>query len=885
MFMNNKMANSVRIALAFGAVSTAAFTANSAVAAEEDAVKKVERIEVTGSRIKRTDMETASPVEVISAGDLKDQGRLSVADALRNLTANTFGSLSPASGSGAQSQSSVSLLGAGSERSLVLLDGKRIAGSPSLGGASANLSSIPMAAVERIEVLKDGASAIYGSDAVAGVVNIILKDDFEGVAFDATIGRPSKEGGDTKTMSFAAGTSTDKMKITFVYDHQEQGEIYDRDREYTKAKMEDKNGDGLISLYDETVGISEYGATIVDPVTENLIASPKCNDLTKTVPGFIGVIDQGTAYGEVGKGTVCGFAFANVAANKASTKRDAVMTNIGYQVTDDIELYTRALFSKNESFGRYAPPAAQWIDIPVGNENNAFTVPVLGLFRWTGIGNRDNFIEDFQQDYMVGLKGTAMDSMDWEVYYHRATLDYHNAGRNYLSQGGLAYNLARKIPLDSVQGQKNMALTTYRKNVTQFDHYFAGTTLEFGELPSGAISHYVGAEMFEQVYSSKFDAQSEAGRVGGSAGASAAGDRDVKAVFYEVSAPILDTLTVSAAVRRDDYSDAGANTTPSFKVEFRPIEDLMLRASVSEGFRVASLEDLLGADAFSATRAKDYTSCKKNNVSIAECPSRQFQNQILSNKDLKPETSRYVNAGIVYSGIENVTFKIDFFSLEVDDVIDDITVQDVLSAEYGGVLNTLLTNYPKLKFQRSPSGAVVGDIYTTKANGGTLTRKGFDFELGYNLDLNDLGRLNFKSVTTFLTESGADVYFGGPKQDFIGSDGAPEWRSQFTTSYVLGDLSVSLTTDAIASTYEDSELLDLGGGNLQNKFSNHVGTYAVHNLNVSYDFGSYGLVTVGARNLFDKSVQLDDDGVWIDDPLYLAGHYGREAFAGYSIKF
>jgi iron complex outermembrane receptor protein len=885
MFMNNKMANSVRIALAFGAVSTAAFTANSAVAAEEDAVKKVERIEVTGSRIKRTDMETASPVEVISAGDLKDQGRLSVADALRNLTANTFGSLSPASGSGAQSQSSVSLLGAGSERSLVLLDGKRIAGSPSLGGASANLSSIPMAAVERIEVLKDGASAIYGSDAVAGVVNIILKDDFEGVAFDATVGRPSKEGGDTKTMSFAAGTSTDKMKITFVYDHQEQGEIYDRDRDYTKANMEDKNGDGMISIYDETTGVSYYGATIINPETDNYIASPKCNDLTKTVPGFVGVLDQGSALGVVGEGTVCGYAFANVSANKASTNRDAVMTNVGYQITDDIELYTRALFSKNESFGRYAPPAADWENISVGNEHNAFDVPVTGHFRWYGIGPRDNYIEDFQQDYMVGLKGTAMDSMDWEVYYHRATLDYHNAGRNYLSYGGLAYNLAEGIELGSDEGQKNMALTTYRKNVTKFDHYFAGTTMEFGELPAGAISHYVGAEMFEQVFSSRFDAQSEAGLVGGSAGASAAGDRDVKAVFYEVSAPILDILTVSAAIRRDDYSDAGASTTPSVKVEFRPIDDLMLRASVSEGFRVASLEDLLGADAFSATSAKDYKLCKQNNVTIANCRARQFNNQVLSNKDLKPETSRYINAGLVYSGIEDVTFKIDFFSLEVDDVIDSITVQDILSADYGGVSAALLAKYPKLQFKRNANGAVDGAIYTTMANGGTLTRKGFDFELGYNLDLNDLGRLNFKSVTTFLTESGADVYFGGPKQDFIGSDGAPEWRSQFTTSYVLGDLSVSLTTDAIASTYEDSALIDLGNGNLQNEFSNHVGTYAVHNLNVSYDFGTYGLVTVGARNLFDKGVQKDDAGVWIDDPLYLAGHYGREAFAGYSIKF
>ncbi|MEC7642853.1 MAG: TonB-dependent receptor plug domain-containing protein, partial [Pseudomonadota bacterium] len=336
-----------------------------------EAKNNIEKIQVTGSRIKRSDLESASPVEVISAEQLTDQGRLSVSEALRNLTSNSFGSFVPSSGSTAQSQSTVNLLGVGASRTLVLLDGKRVAGSPSLGGSSANLSTIPMAAVERIEVLKDGASAVYGSDAVAGVVNIILKDDFEGVAVNTQVGRPEAEGGDNESFSITAGTSSDRGNLTMVFEHQTRDAIYDRDRPYTAPQMNDENGDGLISIYDETIGISYYGATLVNP-QGNYEASPLCGDLANNVEGFVGVLDQGTSFGGVGGGTVCGYAFAGVSTNMASTDRNSLMVNGNYQITDDIEMYMRGLFAKNSSFGRYAPAAAPWENIPASASHNPY---------------------------------------------------------------------------------------------------------------------------------------------------------------------------------------------------------------------------------------------------------------------------------------------------------------------------------------------------------------------------------------------------------------------------------------------------------------------------------------------------------------------------------
>ena len=887
MYNNSKVAKAIRLAMMFGAAATASVSTSAFSADEKEAKESVERIEVTGSRIKRTDMEGASPIAVITAAEFELQGRISVADALRNVTSNSFGSFVPSSGSSWQSQSTISLLGAGSGRTLVLLDGKRMAGSPTMGGASANLSSIPMAAVERIEILKDGASAVYGSDAIAGVVNVILKKDFEGVSASIQVGRPELEGSDTKSMSFTTGVSSEKGNITFVYDHQEQGAIFDKDRDYTAASYADLDGDGLISIYSsEVVGVSYYGATIRNPTTGALEASPDCANLTANVPGFIGAIDQGPALGGVGGGEVCGYAYANVSANSASTNRDSILTSATYEITDDIELYARAMLSRNDSFGRYAPPAAGWSSIPANSTHNPYDEETKGYFRWYQIGTRDGNVTDYQQDYMVGLKGSIGDTTEWEFSYHKARLDYREVGRSYLSYSGLAYNALNDISLGTDAGVANMSATVYTENQNDFEQYFFGVGFELGELPGGAIMHYAGVEYFEQNFDSKYDKQSEAGLIGGSAGNSSAGNRDTKAAFYELSMPVTDELLVSAAYRYDKYSDFGSKGTPSVKAEYRPMDDLLVRASYSKGFRAPSLEELLAQTSFSATRATDYVACKAQNIAAEDCVSRQFDNLVESNANLSAEESTYLNAGIVYSGIENLSIKLDYFNLEVTNVISSITVQSLINAEYGGILNDLMTKYPGVSLVRDANGGISEDIVTRSENGAVMTREGFDFEVEYKLETG-AGDFNFASSTTYLLESGEDVYFSGPKQNQIGAPGTPEWRTQFVVGYTIDDLSISWTVDAIASTAED-EVLNTDTGNPADffqEYSNHNATYVTHNLNVKYDFGDFGIATVGARNLLDKGIVRDDDGIWVNDTLYNAGHIGRELFAGYTITF
>ena len=208
------------LAVATTSVVTTGLFASAAVSAEEQE-QKVERIEVTGSRIKQVDMETSSPVTVLSAADIALTGEKTVADVLNNSSINAFGSWRGTSGygSGASATSSINMRGLGSQATLVLLDGRRMPGTSSSSGSTADTSQIPIAIVERIEILRDGASAVYGSDAVAGVINIITKKEFEGVQLDYSTEIPDVDGGNATRFSIATGYNTDKGNITFTYEY------------------------------------------------------------------------------------------------------------------------------------------------------------------------------------------------------------------------------------------------------------------------------------------------------------------------------------------------------------------------------------------------------------------------------------------------------------------------------------------------------------------------------------------------------------------------------------------------------------------------------------------------------------------------------------------
>ena len=372
---------------------------NADIVAQDESADNVEEVVITGSRIKRDSLNSAAQVTTITSEDIAASSGLMTADVLRDSIYNSFGSFSPTAGSSAMGNATISVRGLGSARTLVLMDGRRMPGSPHLGGSGAvNINMIPTVAVERIEILADGASSVYGSDAIAGVVNVITKKGFDGVEFNFRRGDRDRDDGEENSVSFIYGATNDKGYVTIMVEHDERDEIYLKDRWYTKATAEDRNGDGVIDLYSETYGLSWYSRNLADPVTGDIMATPTCpGSVDNPTDGWWGPNFGGAAFGQGATSTpsnggaargICGYAWADIMVQNAATFRDSITTNFEYEVNDQISLYSRINYLRNESTGRYAPPAARYPSIAVGDPANPYDVPVTGYWRWTEIGNR-----------------------------------------------------------------------------------------------------------------------------------------------------------------------------------------------------------------------------------------------------------------------------------------------------------------------------------------------------------------------------------------------------------------------------------------------------------------------------------------------------------------
>ncbi|MGN6704123.1 MAG: TonB-dependent receptor plug domain-containing protein, partial [Burkholderiaceae bacterium] len=237
-----KLPQAIRFALLAGSVSLVAGNAfaqdqtqdQQTTTDTQQKASTLEKIEVTGSRIKRAEVEGALPVTVITRKDIEVSGKTTVADLLQNSTFNSFGSNKPTSGSSAQSMSEMSLRGLGGGRSLVLIDGRRAPLSPQFSEAGSDLNSIPLSAVERVEILSDGASAIYGADAIGGVVNIITRKDFNGVEMTVGVG-DGNYGGDTEEGSVLMGTSSDRGRLLGGVSYNNREIAYVRDKPWMKG--------------------------------------------------------------------------------------------------------------------------------------------------------------------------------------------------------------------------------------------------------------------------------------------------------------------------------------------------------------------------------------------------------------------------------------------------------------------------------------------------------------------------------------------------------------------------------------------------------------------------------------------------------------------------
>ena len=888
---------------------------------EQAASGDVEEITVTGSRIKRDTINSASVVTTITAEDIEESQALILADALRLSTYNTFGSFGPTAGSSAMSNATVSVRGLGSSRTLVLMDGRRMPGSPHLGGAGAvNINMIPTVAVDRVEILADGASSVYGSDAIAGVINVITKKNFDGLQVQYRRGDRDRDDGEENSVSLIYGSSNDKGYVTLMLEHDIRDEIYLKDRWYTAARASDQNGDGVIDLYSETYGLSWYSRNLADPVTGNIHAAPTCEgNIDGSTTPWWGPNFGGAAFGQPATVTpshagatptgICGYAWADIMVQDAGLFRDTVTTNINHQITDTVSVYNRASFVRNESVGRYAPPAARYPGILASDAANPYDQAVTGYWRWTEIGNRGMHYVDQATDVATEFTFEISEDIELTVGHQVNKFYGTDIGRYYLDYAGLDSNLYNDVPFGSEQGLYALAATT----VVEYDNHYEkmDAVVQFSnvmDLPGGSVDVLLGYETFDNRYSAMYDKHSEGGFVGGSAGNSGEGVRSVDSFFGEAVFPVMDGLELNASFRSDDYSDVGSSESFKFGLLWDVAVGTTLKANYGEGFRAPSMDTLYGVTTFSANTAYDYKACAAAGQGTTDCPSKQISTLIVANSQLGAEESEGITLSLSHdfgswnSALEGLTARFDYYDIEISGAIVSAGTQSVMWTDFIG--GSLLTNnvefydaagvagdgsaagnpvgsgqvgdacpagatyYKRLGISdsiysiRSCANGRIDYVGASYANAGSVAVRGYDIFVGYTRDIGP-GSMDINLDYSNMTDYDTDAYTGSARQvNNIGFNGTPENRYNLSVGYRWGDFGVIVTNRHIGDYRQSSSPEEIGGeltGGLV-KAGNTQDDYDTYDIQAYYNAGKWGKISLGIQNASDEDPLPDNGG-------------------------
>jgi len=816
-----KLRDAITFALAVGTTAvagTGVALAQETTTAPEKEATTLERIEVTGSRIKRADIETSQPVFSLSREEITAQGLTSVGDVIQNITANGS-TLNTTMNNGGNGETRVSLRNLGSARTLVLVNGRRWVGGTGLGGA-VDLNTIPTAAVERIEVLKDGASTIYGSDAIAGVVNVILRQNFEGAEANAYIGQFDKGDGTRQAYDFLIGTSSDRFSAMVGFGYVKEEPVMAGDR---AISAEPVFGTG-----------NAYGSS-TSPNGNFSVTNPACltptGALARCRPdGTFGsfTYDPGQSganwRNRVVPADVYNFAPENYLLTPQ--ERRSVFGNGTIDITDNLRF--KSTFTYNERLSEQllaampvvlgrAAPGTKGADIRI-SPTNFYNRPENG-----GIGQEIDWIQrrvtetggrSFNQDVRTfalnaGLEGTLTFGekyFDWEAGYFRGQNKANNTtfglfnipalrdalGTSFRDTDGVikcgvpGAVIAGCVPLNllGAAGSVTPEMLNYvtftahdEYNYTQ-KTYYANIGGDLFDLPGGPLGFSFGVEHREEDGYDSPDALINSGNTTGNARTATAGGYSVDEAYLELAIPVLadmpfaKLLDFSVATRYSDYSNFGDTLNSKFGFRWKPIDDLMIRGNWTEGFRAPSIGELFAGQADSFPTLSD--PCNANNfgdqipAAQARCLAEgvvpggyvqtnpQIRITVGGNPDLMPETAESTTLGLVYSPgfVEGLDISLDWWNIKLEEAISTIGATNIIQQ----CLNSGGTGPTCALYTRVPGGGgQIQDLLNTTVNIGGQEVEGYDLTVAYRLPETSFGKFSFVWDTTYMAKQEFDI--------------------------------------------------------------------------------------------------------------------------------
>ena len=731
---------------------------------------------------------------------------------IQNLTANGS-ALNSTFNNGGNGETQVDLRNLGSKRTLVLVNGKRWVGGTGLGG-SVDLNTIPSAAVERIEVLKDGASTIYGSDAIAGVVNVILRQNFEGAEANAYIGQYDKGDGAKQAYDFTIGTSSDRFSATLGFGYVKEDPVMAGDR-YISKEPTYTTGNVFGS------GTSPDGRFALCPGGYNT-GTLSCTGGQTNFGGGAGTFTY-DGQGSAPRPYVTGDDAYNFAPENyllTPQERRSVFGDASFAITDDVRFKTTVTYNERQSEQLLAampvtlgttpniPELARQVFISKDSIYNPFGSDVSRINRRiTETGGR-SFKQDVRTFAMdAALEGTlhvGEKLFDWEAGYFYGQNKANNTTTGLFSLTALGQALgpsfrdadgvarcgtaARPIPgcvpLDLLGGVGGVtdemldfaSFTAHDEFSYTQKNYYANISGELATLPAGGLGFSFGLEHRDEAGYDSPDALINSGNTTGNARTATAGSYDLDEAYLELAVPVLSDvsfaklLDFSVATRYSDYSNFGDTLNSKFGFRWKPIDDLLVRGNWSQGFRAPSISELYSGqgDAFPALSdpCNSTSFPVQSSVAQATCIAQgvppggyvqdgsQIRTTVGGNPNLRPETSESTTFGFVYSPsyVEGLDISLDWWKIKLDDAITTLGAGSIIQQ----CINSGGTGPTCDLYSRQPDGNIE-TLYNTTTNIGGQRVEGYDLTVGYRMPETAAGKFTFTWDSTYLAEQLVDL--------------------------------------------------------------------------------------------------------------------------------
>jgi iron complex outermembrane receptor protein len=832
----------IAVALTFGATEMAL--------AQAPATSSVQSVYVTGSNLKRTDKEGTQPIQVITAKDIVDSGATSVTELMRKVPSmGADQNLDTNDGGFSRGVSTASLRGLSSTSTLILLNGRRMTpaayADPNDGNSTLyDLNAIPLSALERVEILKDGASAIYGSDAIGGVINFITKTNYQGAEVSLRASANDDNHFKRKGANFFFGKGDlDADGYNFFI----TADVNERDR-LVRSAMKDVEVDTMRflngryqtpfgsqisafpAIYRETgQGTNSFGVTRAN-MADRLVVRTNCDPSRQLVGS--------TAMGLLASNVFVGRTFCNYDTNQwleaTSAGKDAsVMARGVVKLGAKHRFFVEAARADTKRTYTGSPailgqtPVTNWISsgvgtpfhaiLPIGHPDNPFPNHRASVgYRFENLrGGSQNVNENTR--LLAGLQG-SLGSWDWET-----GLLYNGSERKETYFGRLYIPTLTKLSttsLAALAADPTVARDVNNKHKASITQLDIKANTEMGQLAGGAIGVAVGAEFRRETIKMTPDAELAAGNILGLVNSIIDGERDVKSAFLEVRTPFLKNFEMDFAGRLDKYPGIKTNFVPKIGAKWSVSDDLAFRGTFARGFRAPALVQVTpGGSQFFNGGVFDPKRCEADEETPKPGAFERDCGQSVAgtggyNPDLVPEKAKSFTIGVLFSPNKSIDLGMEYWRVRKEGEVALGTAFEALRNEDKTPGNIVRDTNPD-NFVRDAAGNPVpgtGPLRMIRLpwiNQGATETAGIDFDAAYRRNLGEMGNFTAKLTGTYTTWYSLAQHDGDVEHNLVGNNGGivdwnlssgldiPRWKSNASVNWTRGVHSLTLNANYV----------------------------------------------------------------------------------------